>query len=366
MRNSQISNRLKDLPLPEPVPNAAAFAEVRERALAFSAERRENYARYQASTRRSVDVDYLPPRLDFENASRCNFRCTMCQVSDWPKGRRAPDMAFEDFKRLIDEQIGLIEIKIQGMGEPTIQGDDFFRMIAYARAKEIWVRTATNASLLHLRNNYRKLIDSGVNEVQISVDGADAVTFERIRKSAKFDRVASNCALINGYCRELGIVRTKMWTVVQQDNRHQLPELVRLAGQIGFTNMVLCLNLTNWGDDEWQRRNDAVTVEESFTVEEGWDLVALGQDVGVDVRFWTVTDKYAVDDPASLCPWPFERGYVSSDMRIAPCCVVANPDIAELGDAHNFGQAWTSDTWRNFRQAHLEGAIPSFCRPCYR
>src|SRR5258708_7900048 len=158
--------RLLRLPPPQPVPDLAAYVAERERALASSPERRANYDRYLASKRRSAKVDYLPIRLDIENVSRCNFRCTMCVVSDWPKGKRAVDLPVEDFKRIIDEQVGLVEIKLQGIGEPTLQRDPYFEMIRYARSKHIWVRTTTNASLLHLNDNARKLIDSGVNEVQ--------------------------------------------------------------------------------------------------------------------------------------------------------------------------------------------------------
>jgi len=73
-----------------------------------------------------ADVDYLPVRIDVENVSRCNFHCTMCQVSDWPHQQRAADMSVDDFKTLLDEQYGVVEIKLQGMGEPTSRAR-FFR-----------------------------------------------------------------------------------------------------------------------------------------------------------------------------------------------------------------------------------------------
>jgi hypothetical protein len=38
-------------------------------------------------------VDYYPIKLDIENVSRCNFRCTMCAVSDWPQ--RPPPFGLE-------------------------------------------------------------------------------------------------------------------------------------------------------------------------------------------------------------------------------------------------------------------------------
>src|SRR5271169_2138835 len=213
------------LPSPEPAAGTEAYIRERELALNRSPECRANYERYLAFKRRGAQINYLPVKLDIENVSRCNFRCTMCPVSDWDRGQRANDLKLDDFKRLIDEQIGLVEIKLQGLGEPTMQRDDYFTMIRYARAKHIWVRTTTNASLLHLKDNYRKMIDTDANEIQISIDGATKDVFESIRRGSVFERVKSNCTLINAYSRQMGVERTKMWTVVQRANWHQLEDL---------------------------------------------------------------------------------------------------------------------------------------------
>jgi molybdenum cofactor biosynthesis enzyme MoaA len=227
---------LRGLPAPEPAAGLAAYERERELALCRSPECRANYERYLASRRRGAVVDYYPIKLDIENVSCCNLRCTMCAVSDWHKGQRAADLSLEGFRRLIDEQIGLVEIKLQGLGEPTMQRDDYFAMIRYARDKHIRVRTTTNASLLHLKDNYRKMIDADVNEMQISVDGASKEVYEGIRRGANYERVMANIALINRYARERDVDRTKMWTVVQQANLHELEALVDLAAELGFSN----------------------------------------------------------------------------------------------------------------------------------
>lgn len=355
----------RPLPEPQPVPDLATYLTERERALAFSPERRANWERFQASTRREIQPDYMPVRLDIENVSRCNFRCTMCVVSHWPKGRRAEDMPLDDFKRLIDEQSGLVEIKIQGLGEPTIQGDAFFDMIRYARDRAIWVRVITNASLLHLRDNYRKLIDSGVNEVQISFDGATKDVFESIRTGSVFERVRDNCKQVNTYCRERGVDRTKMWTVVQRKNVHQVGELVELGAEMGFRHLVFSLNLHDFGSEEWAAINGPQSVENTFTDDMAWPHIERGRELGIDVYFWRQTSRYSTETTENLCPWPFERAYVSSDLRIVPCCVLGNPQHADLGDARALTEAWNSETWRQFRQAHLDGRIPEVCRGCY-
>jgi MoaA/NifB/PqqE/SkfB family radical SAM enzyme len=359
---------LRDLPKPEPSAGMDALKRELDLALASDPRKKANYEHYLASRRRNATVDYLPVQLDIENVSRCNFRCTMCVVSDWPKGKRGPDMELEDFKHLIDDQYGLVVIKLQGIGEPTMQGDPYFDMIRYARSKHIWVRTTTNASLLHLKDRYKKMVDSGVNEIQISIDGATKEVFEAIRRGSRFEQVIKNCTLINAYARDKGVRVTKMWTLVQKANRHQVFDFVDLAKEIGFRDMTFAFSLANWGSDDWRQKNDGVTVEESLTVELAQELAAKGAALGIKVGFWNSTDKYSTESEATLCPWPFERAVVTSDLRVVPCCTIGNPDAYEIGrgSGKSFGELWQSEEYKAFRQAHLDRKIPRVCQVCYQ
>jgi pyrroloquinoline quinone biosynthesis protein E len=278
-------------------------------------------------------------------------------------------MSVESYKRLIDEQYGLLEIKLQGIGEPVMQGDDFFEMIRYARARHIWVRVTTNASLLHIKENYKKLIDTDVNEVQISIDGADKATFEGIRRGSVFERVIENCKLTNAYCTSKGVVRTKMWTVVQRDNAHQLSSLVDLASEAGFKSQVFSLNLTDWGLESWHDTNSRINVEETLSPESLFTLVKRGESLGVTVRFWNVNEKYRLGDTQTLCPWPFERAYIGSDMRVSPCCYIGNPDVYQIDgridETRSFKDIWLGKEFQEFRKSHLEGRLPKICEGCY-
>lgn len=356
---------LVGLPIPEPVPDTATYLRERELCLAMSPEKRENYERYLRSGRRGAVLDYAPIRIDIENVSRCNFRCTMCHVSDWPKSMRAADMSLDDFKRLIDDQNGVVEVKIQGLGEPTMGGDTYFEMIRYARARHIWVRTTTNASRLHLHNCYKKLVDSGANEIQISIDGATKEVFEGIRRGAVFERVVSNCKLINRYCSEKQVIRTKMWTTVQRTNVHQLPDLVELAHEMGFKRMAFSFDLVDFGIEKWRSKNDdaAVTAIDLGLCRRLWERA---RSLGITLAFWNVTSRYDTDEPKNLCGWPFERAYVSSDMRLVPCCIIGNPETYDVGDARDFSSGWNGNALVEFRQAHLEGRIPAACKSCYK
>ena len=355
---------LRHADLPKPKPDLQAYDRERRLALLTSPRRLLNYLRFRWAARRP-NISHWPIKLDIENVSRCNFACTMCQVSDWPGRQRAGDMPLVDFQSVIDGQPGLVEIKIQGMGEPTMQGDAFFDMIRYARRKHIWVRTTTNASLLHLNDNYAKLIDSGVNDVQVSLDGATAATYEGIRRGGKFDRVIQNCRLLNDYAGKKGNVGIQMWVVVQRTNLEELEALVDLAGDLGFGRLTFALDLNDWGQDVWRDTNGQVAVEHLVDTKRAFALVEQGRARGIAVGFWTNTTKYSARKPETLCPWPFERAYVSSDMRIVPCCMIGNPDVADLGDAATFESNWFGQSYADFRQAHLDGRVPRVCQGCY-
>jgi MoaA/NifB/PqqE/SkfB family radical SAM enzyme len=352
--------------VPEPTMGREAYHRERELALAASPEKKANYERYKAAVRTAAAVDYLPVVVDIENVSRCNFHCIMCPVSDFWQGKRADDMPLEYFKRFIDDSYGLVEIKLHGAGEPLLGGKDFFEMVRYARARHIWVRTVTNASMLHVADNYRSLVDSDINEIQISVDGADEETFEQIRLGSNFRRVTDNCRLINRYGRDSGKLRTKMWTMVQKQNQAQLEKLVELGAELGFSHLVFSLQLSNIGQEEWRTKNAAISVEETVDYDRLIKLVDLGAASGVKVAFWNITNKYLPGVRDHLCPWPFERAYITSDMRVTPCCYLFNPDTFELTSIDGFNTAWHSADYAAFRQDHLDGRIPAVCANCYK
>ena len=350
--------------LPRPEPSAGLKAYEEERGIRFRTDLRcaRNHVLY-LSTRGNAKIEYLPIKLDIENVSRCNFACTMCAVSKWKHGKRAEDMTLDQFKALIDSQYGLVEIKLNGLGEALMAGDVFFEMVKYARKKHIWVRMTTNASLLHLRDNYKKLIDSGVNEVDISIDGADQKTFEGIRIQSDFNRVVENCRLLNSYCDSLKIVRTKMWTLVQRGNYENLEEHVLLARRMGFRNLVFSLNMHGWADSDLEKRNNA---EEVVLSEDTLrSLMDLGDHVDIKVSFWDVNDKFEPKQ-GKRCPWPFERAVVTSDLRTVPCCMIGDPDKYEIGKGNTFMVNWKSEEYTDFRQAHLDGKVPQVCKACYK
>ena len=359
-----IDKTLKTSRLPAPSPDKALYNSVLSSGFDAYPKRQGNYNIFINSNRNS-DLNYLPIKLDIENVSRCNYHCTMCSVSEWHKLTRARDMTLDEFKNLIDEQYGLVEIKLQGLGEPFLS-KDFIPMVKYARKKHIWVRSTTNASLLDRNENYKNIIDADICELQVSIDGATKETFEKIRAGSRFEKVVKNSTMLNEYASKINRHRTRAWTLVQRGNFNELKDIVLLCAEMGFKRLTFSLDVE---DTAWTKTGRShiknIDRKDKFNLDIAWDLVDIGENNNVEITFWMTFDKFETNAPEDLCSWPFERAVVSSDMRVVPCCMIANPDIYELGDASNFSATWNSNTYHRFRQAHLSGDIPGICKKCY-
>lgn len=353
------------LPSPTPALGQDFYEENLNARLRFSPEAKKNYNTFLTANHREVIPTYRPIKLDIEPISRCNFRCTMCVVSSWEKGKRSDDLTIDSFQSILRSESQVVELKLQGLGEPLMLGDSLFDMISMARKQFIWVRTTTNASRLHINENYRKLIDSGVCEVQVSIDGATVATFETIRNGSKAKRVFENCQILNAYANEKNWKCTKMWTVVQSANVAELEQLVDTASDLGFTSQCFAIDLHGWGLEEWNEKNSGIEIGiESLNADRLLDLVVYGKSKGVRVEFWQNSTKYSTSSPEKLCPWPFERTMISSDNRVTPCCMISNPDTFEIGKGYS-PDIWASVEYQDFRTKHLNGDIPEVCRMCY-
>jgi len=354
-------NTLHSLTLPKP--NEFAYFLTKYQGMIENEERLQNFFISTSQPRTELKRDYIPTVIDIEPLSRCNYRCIMCQLSGWKDGQRTEDLELKDYKNFIDSQYGLTEIKLQGIGEPLLH-PDFFKMVEYAVKKKIWVRTTINGSLLE-NDNYKRLIKSGIHDIQISFDGATKEIFERIRKQSNFDNVVTNLTNLNKYANNLNKEVTNMWVLLQQFNKHQILDFVKIAKKMHFKKMTFSIGIGFWGQEKWEKANTKKIAKDILTKDIKQQLLELKLSEDIDITIWDLQDKFSTKDVSSLCPWPFNRAFIGSDLRISACCMIANPDILDLGDAQNFTKDWNGPKMISFREQHLTGNIPECCKNCY-
>ncbi len=340
-----------------PKPSASIeYSVVKEKGLKRFPKRKENNKKY-LENKYSANIEHYPVKLDIEPTSMCNLKCHMCIVST--TGYKGKHMDYDKFVEVVDKQIGVFELKIQGLGEPFLN-KDFNKMVKYASDLDIWTRSTTNATILDENDNYKKIIDANIGELQISVDGVKKDTYEKIRIKGDFEKVSQNCKLINNYQKEKNVQKTRMWTLLQKDNFEDLFQFPKFAKELGFDRLTISMDVNGWGDDEWSKINSEKKVE--LTQEDIDKLLEMAKKLELDLTFWDISVKY---DKNNICDWPFLRCMISADSKVVPCCIISDPKIYNFGDISDFDKIWLID-YKDFRIKHNGNNIPDICKFCYK
>ena len=168
------------------------------------------------------------PRLVFwELTKGCNLRCIHCRASATELSSPS-DLSTQAALDIIN-QIAAVSspILVLSGGEPLFRSD-IFQLARYGTDKGLRVALATNGTLV-TKQVARKIVDSGVKRVAISLDGSDALTHDTFRGiPGAFD------AAITGFrnLKDLGM-SVQINTTIARHNAHQLPQVLELAKSVG-------------------------------------------------------------------------------------------------------------------------------------
>jgi radical SAM protein with 4Fe4S-binding SPASM domain len=179
-----------------------------------------------------------PVAASFEPTSRCNLHCPECPAGLKTLTRISGEMSPGLFQSAINSLLPhLSYLTLYFQGEPYLS-KNFFDFIAFARSKQIFVATSSNGHFLD-ELSVIKTIESGLNRLIISVDGADQESYQAYRMGGDFDRVISGIRLL---VREKKRLKSQTPKIILQclmlkSNEHQLGEIRRLAKELGVDKL---------------------------------------------------------------------------------------------------------------------------------
>lgn len=267
---------------------------------------------------RRTRIDALPVEYIVETTAKCNLYCPMCprETHKQPK----EDMTDEVYSRLLAEAGPTAEhMMLIGLGEPFLDPKIFDR-IAQCDQHGVYALISTNGTLLDNIAAHR-LLDSPLEHVTLSFDGATKESFEYYRKGAKFERVRDNFVQFARLKQER---RSNMQVVVQ---------MVRME--------------RNWDEVDafTQFWKSVPGVDDVRIKADETDLMS--PDAGHDAADWTHPCHYL---------W---RGamYVKHNGDIYPCCQSYNLGGAPVGNIGRQGmkEIFNSPEMIRMREAHVGG-----------
>ncbi len=323
------------------------------------------------------------PRLDWiqvEINTDCNARCIYCPSTvwgaEWPRKR----MSLETFERILPHIARSAEtsswrqpfVHLQGWGEPWLNRD-FFAMLDAAKRAGCRVGTTSNATRLN-DETARRLVDSGIDTVTLSVAGIDARN-DAIRRGTLLEQVLDTLATLERHKRAAGsdtpdVNIAYMLLRSGLDDIERIPEPFARRGVADIVVSTLYLV------------PDPSLAEEAILPETEEDYQALcgrltkaaerAGELGMALHFRIPRP----DRPPGLCIENVQAALVVTvDGKVTPCMLGEFADDGRpdgdgssliFGDLtrDSLADIWWRDAYVKFRRSFWDGAPPARCLAC--
>jgi len=162
--------------------------------------------KYLNYRRGSLTPSTYPDRLYVESTNMCNLKCVMCPnglgLMKRPKGY----MDFDLFKSVMDEMAPHVKATTVHIWGEALMHPRIVDMIEYAKQFPLEVEISTNGTLLDERMCGR-LMESGLDEIYLCLDGINKDTYEAVRCAADFETTHENIERFVDTKARLGLQR---------------------------------------------------------------------------------------------------------------------------------------------------------------
>lgn len=271
---------------------------------------------------------YFPRYFEIETIHACNACCIMCSVNDWEKGKSVlmPDSLYTKFVEEVSCYKDWIQtICLNRDGEPTLDKkiSQRVKMLKDAGIKKVTL--TTNGQLLNPELS-KELIQSGLDDIMVSIDGITKATFERIRIGLNYETVVDNTLTmiqLRNESKSPLTIRIRM--VILEENRHEVDAWIQFwAAKVNNQDRVYAMPAHTWGNQ---------------------------------VKITGVAENEANGSQGSPpCVFVFSSIAMHADGKVGLCNVDYNAKY-EMGDfqKNSIKEIWTGKTFSRVRELHANG-----------
>jgi len=302
----------------------------------------------------------LPFFAQIEPTTRCNFNCVTCTRTTLNPSRLNRDLTLEEFKIILEQIPSLIEIKLQGMGEPFLN-PHLEEILEYGKKQKISFYTITNGSVLKFYKHLLQYFDF----LTISFDSSSKENFEKIRRGAKFEEIIENAKELIHYKIQHKL-KTKIGfnTVVSHLNYQEINAIVELAKnlKLDYVGFVEVENWTTPLEKEFEIEREFIRESRKYSQK----IKNIIENVIKKNNSFTQVSFYSSQKRKSICTWPFYRVFITVDGFVTPCCIRMNPQVFNFGNIfeETFEKIWNGEKYLKFRESLIKDLPNPVCDFC--
>jgi radical SAM protein with 4Fe4S-binding SPASM domain len=300
----------------------------------------------------------LPKHIQVEITTFCNMNCLSC-------GRRyivekPQHMHFEDLKKIYDE-IMPKNINLSGLGEPLLN-PDIFKMIRYCKEGGSIVNFPTNLNVSS--GHIERLVESGPQQIKVSIDSASAGAYQTVRHANTFNKVCKNISYINTlkYRQRLQYPEIRFNFALQKANVAELPELLSLAADLNV-KVVYIQDLNYFSVENEKERLCKIDRGYLKEILDNSERIAAEKDIQTNIANWKrhfeslynkmlPKEEFEPNSVTCMFPWVSSFVNVSGDVKLCPV-FVWEKDSESMGNCleEPFARIWNSEKYRNARRS---------------
>jgi MoaA/NifB/PqqE/SkfB family radical SAM enzyme len=324
----------------------------------------------------------LPRSIYIEPTSRCNELCQQCPRTLLSR-EDDRDLSFDDFRYIVDQFPVLERVVLHGLGEPLLN-KDLPQMIRYLKARGTYVLFNSNGILLNAKRG-QELIDAGLDEYRLSMDGATRETYARVRGVDAFDKIWRNIRAFIARQKEQNesLPAVSLWFTAMKENLHELPGLIDLVYEHGIPEVYLqrlvyferglahsqqsLFRRATSEELELVHRCEQMCQERGITFNAAGSATPLESLIRADLLETS-------DRPWSGCRRPYTLTYITSSGNVLSCCFApfGHKSAREYQEERVLGNIfqepieaiWHGERYEAFRRAFESDHPARHCSQC--
>lgn len=237
----------------------------------------------------------------------CNLRCPECLHSLWPDRYPPGRMSLDLFRTIMHEYGGTaISLGLYDYGEPFLNRD-VYEMVRIAKTYGIHTTISSNLNAC----DPRKIVECGLDNLVMSIDGATQETYQIYRRKGRLDKVLSNIKAIVKEKKRTGSTTPLLyWQFLTfEHNHHEIETARKLASDLEVNHFYTGtpqISSQNTGMKAWTNSKSTTPPIKS-------------------------PDSYT-DGGAKLerepCRWLWQAITITATGDVFPCCVLWEPEAA--------------------------------------
>ena len=341
-------------------------------------ETKTPYFRTLDSASRGAIAPQDPVCLYLEVSNECNLACKTCPIT-YGKVEEPSSLSLDQVTRLVSQFTTVKRVVLHGVGEPLLNRE-LPQIIRWLKEKGLYVLFNSNGTLINTR--WREaLVESGLDEIRLSLDAATPETFARVRGRPLFEVIIRNIKGLTALKIERGSLTPliSLWLTGLRETLKELADFIRLANSLGIERVYL-QRLVYWeGSSDDQMARPEQSLFNSLKNKED-ELIRsaenLARSLGVSFEASGATTPSASlsgepqERPWSACMRPWTLMYISARGSAFPCCIApfSTVDLSHLSLGNAFtqdlGSIWNGRRYQEFRRRLLSAEPPECCKGC--